>query len=108
MMSGGAVIYEPLQILQIEAPAEFMGELSKLVQNKRGQLLKMDQEGVRIIVKAKLPVAEMFGLTSDLRSATSGRGSHFVVDQLFEKVPESLQEKVIKQTRDRKGLRDKA
>ena len=108
MMNGGAVIYEPLQILQIEAPAEFMGELSKLVQNKRGQLLKMDQEGVRITVKAKLPVAEMFGLTSDLRSATSGRGSHFVVDQLFEKVPGSLQEKVIKQTRDRKGLRDKA
>jgi elongation factor 2 len=108
MISANAVIYEPLQILQIEAPAEFMGEISKLVQNKRGQLLKMDQEGEHITVKAKLPVAEMFGLTSDLRSATCGRGSHFVVDQVFEKLPEILQEKIIKQIRERKGLSDNA
>lgn len=105
MMDGGAVMYEPLQVLQLEAPEEFMGELSKLVQNKRGQLLEMNQEGNQIIIKAKLPVGEMFGLSSDLRSATAGRGTQFVVDQVFEKLPESLQEKIIKQIRERKGLK---
>lgn len=105
MLNAGAVIFEPLQVLQIEAPAEFMGEISKLVQNKRGQLLEMNQEGEHITVKAKLPVAEMFGLASDLRSATSGRGSHFIVDQMFEKLPMELQQKVIKQIRERKGLK---
>ena len=106
MEQGGAVLFEPLQVLQIESPAEFLGEISKLVQNKRGQLLDVKQEGEHITVKAKLPVAEMFGLTSDLRSATNGRGSHYIVDQIFEKVPDELQQKVIAQIRKRKGLKE--
>ncbi len=105
MIDAKAIIYEPLQVIQIESPAEHMGEISKLVQNKRGQLIDMQQEGSHITVRAKLPVAEMFGLTSDLRSATNGRGNHFVVDQMFEKLPESLKDKVVLQIRDRKGLK---
>lgn len=104
MTSVGAAILEPLQVLQIEAPAEYLGDISKLIQNKRGQPLSMDQEGSRLVVKAKLPVAELFGFASDLRSATGGRGNYFVADQVFEKLPESLQEKTIKQIRERKGL----
>ena len=98
-------LFEPLQIIQIECPVEFMGEISKLVQNKRGQMLEMNQEGEHISVKAKLPVAEMFGLASELRSATEGRGSYYVSDQVFEKLPEELQKKVVKQIRQRKGLK---
>ena len=105
MLNAGAVLFEPLQILQIEAPNQYMGELSKLVQNKRGQLLEMNQEGDHLSVKAKMPVAEMFGLASELRSATSGRGVFFIVDQMFERLPRELQEKVIKQIRGRKGLK---
>ena len=97
-------ILEPLQILQIEAPSEYMGDLSKLIQNKRGQLLDMQQEGEHLTIKAKLPVAEMFGLSSDLRSATGGRGNYYIIDQVFEKLPPQLQEKIIKQIRQRKGL----
>jgi len=44
-------------------------------------------------------------MTSDLRSATAGRGNHFLVDQVFEKLPNELQEKIIKQIRQRKGLK---
>ncbi len=104
MVSGGVVVFEPLQIIQIDAPESFLGELSKLIQNKRGQLLDMRQEGETITVKAKLPVAEMFGLASDLRSATAGRGNYFLVDQKFEKLPTELQQKIINQIRKRKGL----
>ncbi len=105
MVDAKAVIYEPVQTLQIEAPVDFLGEISKLVQNKRGQLIDMNQEGHHMTVKAKLPVAEMFGLASDLRSATEGRGYFYVVDQNFEKLPETLQQKVIGQIRNRKGLK---
>ncbi|MBI2673590.1 elongation factor EF-2 [Candidatus Woesearchaeota archaeon] len=105
MLDGKAVLYEPMQIMQIEAPGSYMGDLSKLISNKRGQLLSMEQEGDRIVVMAKLPVAEMFGLASDLRSATGGRGSYFISDQVFEKLPELLQQKVITQIRTRKGLK---
>ena len=105
-MTAGPVMLEPKQILHIEAPVEYMGELSKIVNNKRGQLLEMTQEGTLVIIKAKLPVAEMFGWSSDLRSATEGRGNSSLVDQVFERLSPELTEKVIKQLKDRKGLTD--
>ncbi|MFH1972531.1 MAG: elongation factor EF-2 [archaeon] len=104
MADAKPVIFEPLQVMQIEAPAEFMGEISKIIQNKRGQLLNMEQEGVNLTVKAVLPVAELFGWSSDLRSSTSGRGSSFIQDQKFDKLPDTLNHKVISQIKERKGL----
>jgi len=104
MRSAKPILYEPVQTLLFEAPSEFTGEISKLINNKRGQLLDMDDDGATVSVKGKLPVAEMFGLASDLRSATGGRGSSSVVDQTFERLPDELQDKVIKQIRSRKGL----
>jgi len=98
-------LMEPIQTLQFEAPVDYMGELSKLIANKRGYLLEMHQKGEQTIVKAKMPVAEMFGMTSELRSATSGRGVHYLVDQSFEKLPNELQGKLISQIRQRKGLK---
>ena len=105
MNSGNAVIYEPLQVLQIDAPADYMGEISKLVQNKRGQLLNVKQEGNFMSIRAKMPVAESFGLASELRSATEGRGSYFLVDQMYEKLPSDLQPRVAQRIRERKGLK---
>ncbi len=105
MMNSNPLMYEPVQVLQFEAPVDFMGEISKLISSKRGQLLDMQQEGTQIVVKGKLPVGEMFGLSSDLRSATEGRGNFFVLDQTFEKLPEELQGKIITQIRNRKGLK---
>ncbi|MBI4438299.1 elongation factor EF-2, partial [Candidatus Woesearchaeota archaeon] len=106
MLAGGPLLHEPMQILQIEGPLDHMGDITKLIQNRRGQMIDMQQEGEHISIKAKLPVAEMFGLTSDLRSATEGRGNFFVVDQLFERLPMELQHKVVQQIRNRKGLKD--
>ena len=106
MIDAKPLLFEPLQILQIEAPAESLGEISKLISNKRGQLLDAKQEGATTIIKAKMPVADMFGWSSDLRSATGGRGSSSLVDQMFERLPGELQEKIVKQVRDRKGLTD--
>ena len=104
MLKAQASMYEPIQVLELDAPAKFLGEISKLVQNKRGQLLDVEQIEDYIKVKVKLPVAEMFGLTNDLRSATEGRGSHYVVDQIFERLPFELQQKIVTNIRKRKGL----
>ncbi|MBD3361206.1 elongation factor EF-2 [Candidatus Woesearchaeota archaeon] len=104
IMQANPVIFEPKQVLQIDAPAEYMGEVSKIINNKRGQLIEMNQEGNQIVVKAKLPVAEMIGWSSDLRSATGGRGNSSLIDQMFEKLPGELQDKIVKQIRERKGL----
>ncbi len=104
MATARPLLFEPVQTLLFEAPIEFTGEISKLVSSKRGQLLDMQQEGQMVSVKAKMPVAEQFGLSNSLRSATEGRGSNSLIDQSFEKLPEELQAKIIKQIRDRKGL----
>jgi elongation factor 2 len=82
-----------------------MGEISKLISNKRGQILDMKQENSEVIVTGKLPVAEMFGLSNDLRSATGGRGTSSLVDQTFERLPDELQDKVLNMIRERKGLK---
>ena len=106
MMTAKPLIYEPYQIHRIEAPSDYLGEISKLISNKRGQLLDAQQEGNLSIIKAKLPVGEMFGWSSDLRSATGGRGNSSLIDQMYEKLPGELQEKIIKQIRGKKGLSD--
>lgn len=104
MMMAGPMILEPVQLLRFEAPSEYMGEISKLISNKRGQLLDMQQEGDQIHVEARMPVAEMFGLSSELRSATGGRGTSSLIDQSFERLPYELQDRVVKKIRERKGL----
>ena len=104
MKNAGATLLEPLQIHMIEVPENFMGAATKLVGSKRGQMLDMNQELGSVELKAKIPVAEMLGWSSDLRSATEGRGVSSLVDQLFEKIPTSLQADVIRKIRTRKGL----
>jgi elongation factor 2 len=100
------VLFEPIQKIQFNAPADYMGEISKLVQNKRGQLLDMVQEGDEVTITAKMPVGEMFGLSNDLRSATGGRGTQSLIDQSFERLPGELQGKIAAQIKQRKGLTD--
>lgn len=105
MMTARPTLFEPLQVLEFDAPVEYMGEISKLISNKRGQLLDMQQEGASVSVQGKLPVAEMFGLSGDLRGATGGRGSSSLIDQTFELMPMELQHKTIRMIRERKGLK---
>ena len=104
MKSGNACLFEPVQTYLIEAPSEFLSSLTGLVSSKRGQLLDVRQEASGITIKAKIPVAEMIGWSSDLRSATEGRGITSLIDQSFEKMPNELQLASIKDIRSRKGL----
>ena len=104
MMTANPILYEPLQVLLIDVPAEYIGEISKLVNSKRGQLMDIQQEEEASEIKAKMPVMELIGWASDMRSATEGKGSSSLVDQMFEKLPNELQEKVRKQIMSRKGL----
>lgn len=104
MKKGGATVLEPIQTHLIEVPVEFMGAVTQLVGSKRGVLVDVQQEGIDTFIKARIPVAEMIGWSSDLRSATEGRGVSSLVDQEFQKLPTELQANVIKKIRDRKGL----
>ncbi|MEK6926053.1 MAG: elongation factor EF-2 [Nanoarchaeota archaeon] len=104
MNNASPAIFEPVQVHLIECPIKFMGEINKLISSKRGQLLNVEQTESDVSIEAKLPVAEMIGWASDLRSATEGRGVTSLVDQFFERTPASLQAEVIRKIRERKGL----
>jgi elongation factor 2 len=104
MQTAGPTMLEPVQVHQIEAPTDFMGAVTSLVSTKRGTLVDVQQDESGVTIKSELPVSEMIGWTSDLRSATEGRGVSSLVSQSFKKLPMEFQPKVIKQIRDRKGL----
>ncbi|VVB79481.1 Elongation factor 2 [uncultured archaeon] len=104
MTAATPAILEPQQVHVIEVPEKFMGEATKLVSSKRGQMLDVTQELGVVQIKAKIPVAEMIGWSSDLRSATEGRGTSSLLDQQFERLPQNMQQDVIRKIRERKGL----
>jgi elongation factor 2 len=104
IIRASAILLEPKQKIRIDAPVDYMGAITKLVQSKRGQILEMDQEGNQMVLFAKLPVSDMFGFTAELRSSTSGRGVWSLIDSRYERLPKELQEKVTMAIRKRKGL----
>jgi elongation factor 2 len=97
-------LLEPKQIIRIDVPSELIGEVIREIENRRGQILDMKEERGASIVIAKMPVSDMFGFDSSLKSATSGRGFYSLVETVFEKLPSDLRDSVIIEIRKRKGL----
>src|SRR3989338_5837325 len=106
MLTASPILLEPMQVMLIEAPVEYMGNLTKLVNSIRGQLLDVTQEGTMVFVKGKLPVMNMLNWSSELRSETEGRGVSSLVDQSFERLPAEITQKVTQEIKSRKGLTD--
>jgi elongation factor 2 len=107
MLSADATLLEPKQIIRIDIPSELIGSATREVENRRGQILDIREERGATIIKAKIPVAEMFGFDASLKSATSGRGFYSLIEIVFEKIPKELREKTISAIRKRKGLSEK-
>ena len=106
MLDGKASLFEPKQILRIDSPQEHMGSVVKEVQNRRGQIMNMEEEQGMSVITAKLPVAEMFGFEGAIKSATGGRGFQSLIDILYEKLPTELQNNIVLQIRKRKGMKE--
>ncbi len=104
MLEAGAGLMEPKQNLYIQTPSKFMGNASRDVQARRGVILDMRQEGETSFIDVKVPVAEMFGFSGDIRSATEGNVLWSTENAGFEQVPGELQRDLVTQIRKRKGL----
>ena len=104
MMLANPTLLEPVQKVFINTPTDYMGACTKEVLNRRGQIVDMPTEGDMVNVEAKVPVAEMFGFAGDIRSATQGRCLWSTENAGFERLPRELQDQIIKQIRERKGL----
>jgi elongation factor 2 len=104
IMMAQPTLLEPIQKVFINTPQDYMGSATREVQNRRGQIVDMTQEGDMMTLESKVPVAEMFGFAGDIRSATEGRCLWSTESAGFERLPAELQKQIIRQIRDRKGL----
>src|SRR3990170_2562902 len=98
------MLLEPVYKTVISVPTELAGECSRIISSRRGNISAFEQKGALTVITGYIPVAETFGLSAELRSATSGRAFWQSVFDRWEKVPEKLEAKIIKEVRKRKGL----
>jgi elongation factor 2 len=98
------MLLEPIYEIEVSTPTEWFGACSRIMTHRRGKIQGTEQKGGLTIIKGQIPVAETFGLSAEMRSATSGHAFWQFVSGHWQKVPESLAARVIKQIRERRGL----
>ncbi len=95
MQKAGAILLEPIMKVEVTMPEDYMGDVIGDINSRRGRIEGMDDLGGGKIVRAFVPLSEMFGYSTDLRSRTQGRGNYSMFFDRYEPVPKSVQEKVI-------------
>ncbi len=95
MQKGGAVLLEPIMKVEVTMPEEYMGDVIGDINSRRGRIEGMEDIGGGKMVKGYVPLAEMFGYSTDLRSKTQGRGNYSMFFEKYEQVPKNIQEKII-------------
>ena len=95
MKKAGPVLMEPIMKVEVTMPEEYMGDVIGDINSRRGRIEGMEDVGGGKMVKAFVPLSEMFGYSTDLRSKTQGRGNYSMFFEKYEQVPKSVQEKIL-------------
>ena len=95
MQKADPVLLEPIMKVEVTMPEEYMGDVIGDINSRRGRIEGMDDVGNGKIVRGFVPLSEMFGYATDLRSKTQGRGNYSMFFEKYEQVPKSVQEKVL-------------
>ena len=95
----GAVLMEPIMNVEVVTPEEYLGDVVGDLNRRRGQIEGMEATGNTQTVRAKVPLSEMFGYSTDLRSATQGRANYTMLFGQYEQVPNTVQEEIVKRVR---------
>ena len=95
MSKAAPVLLEPIMKVEVTMPEEYMGDVIGDINSRRGRIEGMDDLGGGKIVRGYVPLSEMFGYSTDLRSRTQGRGNYSMFFEKYEPVPKSVQEKVL-------------
>ncbi|MBQ8934320.1 MAG: elongation factor G [Lachnospiraceae bacterium] len=100
MSKGSPVLLEPIMKVEVTVPEDYTGFVNGDFNRRRGQVMEMDDVGGGKIIRATVPLAEMFGYSTDLRSGTQGRGNYSMFFDHYQQVPKNVQEKILN---DKKG-----
>ena len=95
MAKADPVLLEPIMKVEITTPEEYMGDVIGDVTSRRGKIEGMEDIGGGKMIRGYVPLAEMFGYSTDLRSKTQGRGNYSMFFERYEKVPRNIQDKII-------------
>jgi elongation factor G len=95
-VKGGAALLEPIMKVEVVTPEEYMGDVMGDINRRRGMVQGMEDSVSGKIVRAEVPLAEMFGYATDLRSATQGRATYTMEFEKYSEAPASIAEAVIK------------
>jgi len=95
MNKAGCVILEPIMRVEVTTPEDYMGDVIGDVNSRRGRIEGMEDIGGGKMIRGFVPLAEMFGYATDLRSKTQGRGAYSMFFEKYEPAPKSVQEKII-------------
>ena len=95
MQKGAPVLLEPIMKVEVSTPEDYMGDVIGDINSRRGRIEGMEDIGGGKMIKGYVPLAEMFGYATDLRSRTQGRGNYSMFFEKYEQVPKSVQEKIL-------------
>ena len=95
MQKAGAILLEPIMRVEVTMPEEYMGDVIGDINSRSGRIEGMDDIASGKMVRAFVPLSEMFGYSTDLRSRTQGRGNYSMFFEKYEPVPKNVQEKVL-------------
>ena len=98
MSKANPVLLEPIMKVEVTMPEEYMGDVIGDINSRRGRIEGMEDIGGGKMIRGVVPLAEMFGYATDLRSKTQGRGNYSMFFEKYEPVPKSVQEKVLSKT----------
>ncbi|HKI57083.1 MAG TPA: elongation factor G [Trueperaceae bacterium] len=96
MKQGGAAVLEPIMRVEVVTPEQYMGDVIGNLNSRRGQIQGMEPRGNAQVVTAHVPLAEMFGYATDLRSLSQGRATFTMMLDHYEQVPRNIQEELVK------------
>ncbi len=95
MRKGAAVLMEPMMKVEVVVPEEYLGDVMGDINSRRGQLEGMEAQDGAQVIKAHVPLSEMFGYATDLRSKSQGRGNYTMLFSHYDQVPNSISEKIM-------------
>ncbi len=91
----GLVLLEPIMEVEVETPEDYVGDVIGDLNSRRGKIVGMENKGVITAIKAYVPLAEMFGYATTLRSLTQGRGTFIMKFSHYDEVPQSIAEQIV-------------
>jgi elongation factor G len=100
--SAKPVIHEPIMKVSVESPSQFQGPVMGSLNQRRGMIVGSQEEGVLCVIDAQVPLAEMFGYSTVLRSLTQGQAQFTMEFATYKQVPQSIAEELLKKTTSEK------